>query len=175
MQRLCIAIILSLVIPTATLGETAPHISKNPVSYQQLNAAAKQEVDCLADNIYFESAGEPRKGQKAVAMVTVNRLKTNDFGTTICSVVKQKIDNKCQFSWWCNSRLRYMALNKKYDKQTYERIRQIAVDIYLNHGKMRDVTDGATFFHATRVPKRSLGVKNLQMTVQIGQHIFYRT
>lgn len=175
MQRLCIAIILSLVIPTATLGETAPHISKNPVSYQQLNATAKKEVDCLADNIYFESAGEPRKGQKAVAMVTMNRLKSTGFGSTICAVVKQKIANRCQFSWWCNSKLRYMALNKKYDREIYERIQRIAVDIYLNHGKMQDITNGALFFHATRVSRRLLGIKNLQMTIQIGQHIFYRT
>ena len=174
MQRLCIAIILSLVIPTITLGETAPNISKKQVSYQQLNQIDKKEVDCLAENIYFESAGEPLKGQKAVGFVTMNRLKSNLFGKSVCGIVRQKINTTCQFSWWCNAKLRYTALNKRYDKEKYLKIQDLATNIYLNHTKMEDVTKGALFFHEKHKPKSCLGMKNIQKTIQIGQHIFYR-
>jgi spore germination cell wall hydrolase CwlJ-like protein len=54
-----------------------------------------QEVQCLADNIYYESRGESFKGKLAVAVVTLNRTKSPDFPHTICGVVYQKD----QFSW----------------------------------------------------------------------------
>lgn len=48
------------------------------------------EIKCLADNIYRESTGQPGLGQRAVAHVTLNRVKRADFPNTICKVVWQK-------------------------------------------------------------------------------------
>lgn len=57
----------------------------------------------LAKNIYFESRGEPIQGQLGVAFVTVNRWKHKDFPSdSIKSVVTQKRNKVCQFSWFCS-------------------------------------------------------------------------
>ena len=57
-----------------------------------------RETQCLADNIYFEARGEPFKGKVAVALVTINRTKSDKFPRTICGVVYQK----GQFTWTAN-------------------------------------------------------------------------
>ena len=56
---------------------------------RRLEAAHKRavELQCLAENIYFEARGEPLNGQYAVAEVTINRLRSPYFPKTICGVV----------------------------------------------------------------------------------------
>jgi spore germination cell wall hydrolase CwlJ-like protein len=49
-----------------------------------------RELDCLAQNIYYEAATESYEGKLAVAQVTVNRTNSGKFPTSICGVVKQK-------------------------------------------------------------------------------------
>jgi len=71
------------------------------VTYTQLTPEAKTQVDCLAENIYYEAGYEPRDGKIAVAMVTLNRVQDPQFPKDICSVVKQKVKSTCQFSWFC--------------------------------------------------------------------------
>ena len=53
------------------------------------------EIDCLARNIYHEARGESLQGQIAVAAVTVNRVLTKGYPSSICQVVYQPY----QFSW----------------------------------------------------------------------------
>jgi len=50
----------------------------------------EKDVDCLARNIYYEAGGEPEEGKVAVAMVTINRVRSGNFGNTICKVVNQR-------------------------------------------------------------------------------------
>ena len=47
------------------------------------------EVECLAQNIYFEARGEPTQGQIAVAYVALNRKKDERYPNTLCAVIKQ--------------------------------------------------------------------------------------
>ena len=82
-------------------AEATTSIRPLKVKYEDLNRTARQQVDCLAQNMYFESGWEPQAGQIAVAMVTINRQESGDFAPTICGVVKQKIASTCQFSWVC--------------------------------------------------------------------------
>ena len=78
--------------------------------YQPLLYEYKNEVNCLAKNVYFEARDQPTKGQIAVALVTINRAKSKRFPNTICRVVEQasryksgKLKrNMCQFSWYCD-------------------------------------------------------------------------
>jgi spore germination cell wall hydrolase CwlJ-like protein len=53
-------------------------------------AILDKEIRCLAKNIYFEARNEPTLGQIAVAFVTLNRVDSNQFPDTICTVVEQK-------------------------------------------------------------------------------------
>ena len=65
--------------------------------------AVMREVECLAQNIYFEAGAEPIAGKIAVATVTLNHVKQG-FAKTICGVVKQKRNGVCQFSWVCQDK-----------------------------------------------------------------------
>jgi len=53
---------------------------------------------CLAMNIYFEARGESLKGQKLVAEVTLNRVRSKKWPSTLCEVVHEPY----QFSWTIN-------------------------------------------------------------------------
>lgn len=143
------------------------------VSYKDLMPEARKQVDCLAENIYFEARSEPVAGQKAVALVTMNRVQSYKFPKTVCAVVKEQNSNVCQFSWWCEAKTKAKALRGVHDRQ-YEVARRIAMEVYLNHEHIKDITGGATFYHAEYVDKRKIGVPNLKQTTKIGKHIFYK-
>lgn len=49
-----------------------------------------KELQCLARNIFHESANEPVEGKVAVGVVTLNRANDSRFGNSICEVVNKK-------------------------------------------------------------------------------------
>lgn len=53
------------------------------------------EIQCLAEAMYFEARGEGVTGQEAVALVTLNRTRAAGFPKTVCGVVYQK----GQYAW----------------------------------------------------------------------------
>lgn len=143
------------------------------VSYSQLSEYAKHEVKCLADNIYFESGHEPDDGKVAVAMVTMNRVASNNYSDTVCGVVKEKINSTCQFSWWCQDRERTKAVSgylTLVNDPYYNKALDIAIMVYLNYGNLHDPSRGALFYHADYVNPKW---RNLQVSTKIGRHIFY--
>jgi len=118
-------------------------------------------IECLAKNIYFEARGESEDGQIAVANVTLNRVDHPDFPDDICSVVYQKK----QFSWT------YRLKNKTpKDIKVYKDIYNLAENVYYN--QIGDITDGALFFHATRI--KPYWSKKMTEVAIIDKHIFYR-
>lgn len=182
-RKLGIAILLSFIL----FGGVAPAIAdeekqtsvfgylwsviNNPdiqvMQYDQLRPDVRKQVDCLADNVYFEARSEPEKGQIAVAQVTMNRVRSGKFPETVCGVVRQKTNDVCQFSWWCDAKAKAQSLKRRFDWDTYEKIREIAMAVYFDE-QMPDVTNGALYFHAVHV-----GGVNKKQSVRIGQHIFY--
>ena len=126
-----------------------------------------RELKCLSEALYFEARGEQIEGQIAVADVIINRKNSNRFPSTICGVVSEGSHKKnaCQFSYNCDGKLELI-----YDKKTYSRI--VKLSSMILNGAFSDVTNGATFFHASEVsPSWS---KKFQKTRKIGRHIFYR-
>src|SRR5688572_9945937 len=69
-------------------------------------ASGSDEWRCLAEAIYFESRGEPLKGQVAVAEVVLNRVDDRKFPRTVCGVTNQGAGSGrgCQFSYACDGR-----------------------------------------------------------------------
>ena len=134
------------------------------ITYSQLTPAAKKQVDCLADNIYYEAGYEPQQGKVAVAFVTMNRTQDPRFPKDICSVVKQKVNSTCQFTWYCEGK---KAISNMF---VYSQARDVALMMYANYEKMKDVTEGALYYHADYVNPRW----KLDKTTQIGRHIFYK-
>ncbi len=120
---------------------------------------ADNGLNCLAKNIYYEARSESREGKIAVAHVTLNRVKAKKFAPTICGVVYQKK----QFSWTHSKKL------SKIDSDLWNEAMRIAKAVI--NKQEPDITGNATYFHATRVKPRWIG---LVKTKKIGRHIFYR-
>lgn len=167
-----VAILMSAIV----LAAAATIKTNNPINhllpdYHKLSSSDKKQIECLAENIYFESKSEPREGQVAVAMVTMNRLNAGEFGNSVCGVVQQKTKSTCQFSWWCDKKLQQQAINNKYDEETYLKVREVATLVYVNYDSMKDNTKGSLYYHADYVNPKW---KGLTQTTKIGRHIFYK-
>lgn len=170
-STIIIATFISVLIVLGFSSVMATQINPMPVkiSYNDLSPKAKQQVECLAQNIYFESAHESQKGQIAVGMVTMNRVKSGIFPDTICGVVKQKTQSTCQFSWICEGKFDVKSLTH-FNHSLYNSIRELAVYVYANHDKIEDPSRGALFYHADYVHPHW---KNVTYLTQIGRHKFY--
>ena len=149
-------------IVSASFNNEPKHIE---IVYTDLTKDARKQVDCLADNIYYEAGHEPEAGKQAVALVTMNRTQDERYPSNICEVVKQKTKGTCQFSWFC-------LKNKVHrDNDAYKQSMKVALFVYANYDKIRDITQGALFYHADYVNPKWRG---LVKTTKIGRHIFYK-
>jgi spore germination cell wall hydrolase CwlJ-like protein len=138
-----------------------------------LTKSEKKQVECLAQNVYYEAGYEPTKGQIAVAMVTLNRVYSGQYPSSICGTMTQKTETTCQFSWWCDDYKRIKAVSYRYtkhEKEVFEHARAVATYAYMNYKSMEDVTKGALFFHTKEVHPMW---PNTKVTTVIGNHIFY--
>ena len=152
---------------------------KNNLEFQMYNLTAydREQITCLAENMYFEALGQPMEGLVAVALVTYNRVKAEEFPDTLCDVIKQAnyhnlhgkmvlSINFCQFSWYCDGKEDVITNRREYD-----RIYDLAREFYISKDFNLDITDGALFYHANYVsPSWS---KTFSKTTEIGDHLFY--
>lgn len=130
----------------------------------KLSSHDERQIQCLAENAYFEAGNQSTKGKIAVTNVVMNRVKDKRFPDTPCAVINQKARGVCQFSWVCEGK------KKIRDWAMYNRARKAAEAVYLKN--VGDVTRGAKFYHADYVSP-SWG-RVFKRTVVIGDHIFYR-
>jgi spore germination cell wall hydrolase CwlJ-like protein len=120
------------------------------------------ELNCLAENIYHEAAGESLAGKMAVGLVTLNRVRSGKFAKTICGVVNQRVGGSCQFSWRCEPKL--VTRNNQQWRDSWR------IATYLMTIPAFDITAGATYFHNQSVKPNW---KNLNKTGRIDNHTFY--
>jgi spore germination cell wall hydrolase CwlJ-like protein len=126
------------------------------------------EHRCLSEVMYYEARGEGLKGQKAIAEVVFHRMRTGNYGQSICAVVYEGANQPgCQFSFACDGNLR-----QKKSGQAWMQAQILAARILTGEERLNDQTGGATSFHATSVQPD--WANDLQKTVQIGNHIFYK-
>jgi len=128
-----------------------------------------KELHCLALNIYFEARGEPTTGQLAVAMVTMNRVRSKRFPSSICGVVWQKR----QFSWTHDGKS-----DRPRDKKAWTLAQKVANFVYYKYDTFRtlsngalDLTKGALHYYAPKLAD-PYWAKSKQVTRQIGGHLF---
>lgn len=136
-----------------------PVVVKEPV---YLSRHDKRQIQCLAENAYFEAGNQSRKGKIAVTNVVMNRVADKRFPNTPCGVVYQRTRSVCQFSWVCEGKKRIR------DMEMFAASKKAAEDVYLRN--VGDVTKGAKFYHANYVNPSW----NLRRVTQIGAHIFYK-
>jgi len=131
-------------------------------------ADPRDEISCLALNIYFEARGESDLGKVAVGNVVMNRVLSKRFPDTVCKVVQQGGElrrYRCQFSWWCDG-----LSDKPRSKKDWQRSSELALAVYW--GQTNDPTDGALWYHADYV---SPAWRNdFDKIATIGRHIFYK-
>jgi N-acetylmuramoyl-L-alanine amidase len=157
---------------SATRSEPAIEADGIAATQRAATRAHRREADlqCLAENVYFEARGEPLDGQYAVAEVTLNRTRAPNFPHTICSVVHEmRWDpihhrNVADFSW-----TELGALSPD-DGAAWERATAVAIAEY--DDLHNPIVPGALFYHSTSV--RPAWARTRTVIVRIGRHVFYR-
>ena len=136
----------------------------------QADRSERQQLTCLALNVYFEARGEPKAGQYAVAEVTMNRVASRHYPDTVCDVVYQANWDPLRkrmvaaFSWT------EQADRSEPKGEEWEQARRIAEDVYYRRHEPK--LAGVLHFHADYVtPSWSVGRTPV---AQIGNHRFYR-
>ena len=130
--------------------------SEAPESADDEADISDRELDCLTKVILYESGGESRAGQLAVADVVLNRVRSPRFPNSICGVIYQR----GQFS-------SIRSFNPPRNAR-WQRAKAVALDA-LDDGS---TVGRALYFHATSV--RPAYVKSRARVARIGNHIFYR-
>ncbi len=151
----------------------AQRIDPVQIEVLQRQAAAAQrradDLECLAENVYFEARGEPLTGQYAVAEVTLNRTRTANFPHTICGVVHE--------IRWSPERHRYVAdfswtelgPMSPQGGPAWKQAMAVASSAY--DELHEPVVPGALYFHATSI--RPAWSRTHKRIATIGGHCFY--
>ena len=131
--------------------------------YRNTNIYSDEEKMCLAKNIYFEAKNQSLKGQIAVALVTMNRVRSSAHPDTVCGVV---YDHQ-QFSWYWDGKS-----DRPRHQPSWDEAVMIADAILDPEAMYADFTYGSDHYHADYVdPYWS---EHYVRVVQIETHIFYR-
>lgn len=130
----------------------------------------RQNLTCLALNVYFEARGESKAGQHAVAEVTMNRVASGRYPKTVCAVVYQQN--------WDALRKRYVGafswtefdVRETPSGKEWQRAWEAAETIY--YGRETPTLNGALHYHAVYIkPSWS---RDKEPVARIGKHVFYK-
>ena len=166
--------IVGLVLVVTALKKATDYRSNE---YYNAGAAVEQtsartiqkQLQCLTRNIYWEAANEPFEGKVAVAQVTINRMESGKFPSSICEVVYQKTTfyNKvvCQFSWFCEAN----HIQKPVYEKFYRESEEVAKMVMLEGFRLTSLKE-AMYYHADYVNPKW----NKEKITKIGRHIFYK-
>jgi spore germination cell wall hydrolase CwlJ-like protein len=142
---------------------------KTPAERLGLNAKQRAKAEkCLSEAVYFESRGEPKRGQIAVAQVVMNRVFSGFYPTNVCGVVYQNANRKlaCQFTFACDN-----VPDVVNEPELWTQAREIARDML--DGKLWLPEIGhSTHYHAYWV--HPSWVNEMRRMYKIGVHSFYR-
>jgi hypothetical protein len=106
-----------------------PAPTKTAADLLQLAGKERAKAEkCLANAIYFESRGEPVRGQIAVAQVIMNRVFSPHYPKDVCGVVYQNAERhlSCQFTFACDGKSK--AINDRGAWGRATRIAKLTLD-----------------------------------------------
>ena len=146
LSGLLLAMVISLPLGTAS------------ISRPQILTAKKTDIECLARNVYHEARGEPLEGQIAVAQVTVNRVESGEFQSSVCRAVYASK----QFSWTIKPK-------SIKDIKAWEASVAVATAVLTKSIHLPDFK--ALYFHTKQV--KPTWNRNKRVLAVIGNHIFY--
>ena len=187
--RITLAFFAALLFSASTINSniTGPKLKLSPTYYKPLEfntiRYSIEDIECLAQNIYFEARAESTAGKLAVANVTINRTISDDYPNSICGVVKegrhyysaktetwQPFRDMCQFSWYCDGKGDVPNPGRAWNSAQY-----LAKKVLRNHHQkaLIDITDGATHYHANWMEQYPRWSKERKVMASIDNHIFY--
>ena len=155
----------------APKGEVTGPLKRPKTPAERLGLDGKQRAKsekCLADAVYFESRGEAKRGQIAVAQVVMNRVFSGFYPNNVCGVVYQNSHRKlaCQFTFACDG-----IPDVVKEPDMWKQATDIARDML--DGKLWLPEVGhSTHYHAYWV--HPAWVREMRRTQKIGVHSFYR-
>lgn len=137
-------------------------------------AAAAQrralDLQCLAENVYFEARGEPLDGQRAVAEVTLNRTRSPYFPHTICTVVHETLWDPLRRRFVAHFSWTELGELSEPTGAAWKQAMTVASAAY--DDTYMPIVPGALFYHATSIRPDWARTKTVVAT--IGNHVFYR-
>ena len=152
-----IVISITMLVPLSAQQQT--------FSFEQfISYDIRKQIDCMAKNLYYEAASESFEGKLAVAQVTMNRVNSSKFPSTVCEVVYQKTGKTYQFSWVGEN---VGPIRSKY---AWEECLIVAKKALTEH-KLHDTIykTQSMYYHNTSVNPRW----KLKYVTKIGNHLFY--
>jgi Cell Wall Hydrolase len=165
------------VAPAVTAPAPVAALQPAPAARLPISAAAGNDLvltqllaehRCLSEVMYYEARGEGTGGEMAIAEVVFHRLRHGKYGHSICSVVYEGAGSPgCQFSFTCDGEL---AQHKAYAAWRASQV--LAARILTGEVALGDTTGQATHFHAISVQPD--WADDMERTVQIGNHVFYK-
>lgn len=141
---------------------------KDVNAQEHVNSLPDNEVHCLQQNIFFEARNQSTLGQVAVAWVTLNRVDSNRYPSSICEVVWQHK----QFSWTNTDKVGEPSDNI-LEQRAWEDAGLIAKVVLMDwiKGKSSPV-EQSVMYHADYV--KPYWAASYEQVVKIDNHIFYR-
>jgi spore germination cell wall hydrolase CwlJ-like protein len=180
---------LSAKAETANVPEITTIRTADVVNHVE-HRVSMEDLQCLAENIYFEAGTESYAGKVAVALVTLTRVNDTRYPNSICEVVKQgpvreswktkqdpdlsdeerkfyPVRHMCQFSWYCDGKADKIDERTTGWKQSQEVAYKVAV-----LGLYKGMVEYVTHYHATYVSPNWR--HEFTVVGRIDTHIFYR-
>jgi spore germination cell wall hydrolase CwlJ-like protein len=148
---------------------TAPNPGATPLVLRSASISDRiRSLQCLAEAIYYEARSESEDGQRAVAQVVLNRLRSPAYPASVCGIVYQgpmRAGGGCQFTFTCDGSLRFAPSGAGWD-----RARRIAAAAL--NGSVYAPVGYATHYHTQQVVP-TWAYKLVKAAV-VGSHSFYR-
>ena len=172
------AAVIAAMIATGVSGAKAQQ-TKAPIIDYDIQIVDAAELVCLQQNIYFEAGNQSTMGKVAVAWVTLNRVESSKYPTTICNVVKQgkrdaagnMIKHKCHFSWYCDGKADVVGEGELEQRAWIDSL-LVAEVVLLDWARARpSPVQDAVMYHATYV--EPYWAASYSKVTQIESHIFY--
>lgn len=157
---------ISVIVHTLTATQDTPAVANNKTKVIELKEVKQSDLNCMAENIYYEAGNQGIAGKMAVGQVVLNRVGKSGYPKTVCGVINHKIGDTCMFSWKCSPQT---AINK--NSREWRQSVVVAQDLLSKDRKdILDITEGATHFHNHTVRPNW----KMHRVAKIGDHTFYK-
>lgn len=144
-------------------GKTHKHVAHHTGKKVDERKQVNTPIECLAKTVYYEARGESDEGKRWVARSVMNRTKHPKFPKDVCSVVAEKHNGVCQFSWYCK------RMKVKHDESWNDSMK-VAFEV-MSTEPTNESLKRVLFFHA--ISTRPSWGRHYKKIKRVEHHVFY--